>query len=536
MKSKNAVVVVLLNILLSLATSGLARPERVNFLNCLSCHKGIESAGKRHSFRCTKCHLPDFFGQKLDSHKPIIRNPADPKWQLTVCIRCHRKEVENVNKSLHGTLAGVINQTRYLWGAQSHARPPLYSANKAIKQLPDDPPHPESSSGLVDDFLRRKCLQCHLSVPGANVKGLYRATGCAACHSLYNNDGLYRGNDAAIDKSKKGYPVKHGLTREIPTTQCLHCHNSNHVGSDYLGLFQSDFNITYQEVIATGSQPAYRTSYIQLSPDVHFRLGLRCTDCHEKEEIMGDGTTPGLIPDAIKTSCTKCHPGFSDPKFAMSGLSHRIKEHRRLRCSACHAAWSFQDYGLSVMLTLEPSYKKWKHLAYQGDPFLLGLFRKELLKPFPDLPYCPDLLTGENKPGMWILAWRFRRWEYMPLGVDSKGRITIMRPRYQYIVSYADRSGTTFLDGVLPQRGDATGIGWAFNPYSPHTISPAGRSCHSCHGNRIAAGYGFFAAPAFDTFLSVPSPPVDPRSRLFTKEEKEKLLRLSRKYRRYIHE
>jgi hypothetical protein len=84
--------------------------------------------------------------------------------------------------------------------------------------------HPEMPRMLVDDFLRRRCLRCHIHTADPGGRGLYRATGCAACHMLYGNDGRYQGSDQAIDRSKEGYPTKHEFTTLIPNTQCLHCH------------------------------------------------------------------------------------------------------------------------------------------------------------------------------------------------------------------------------------------------------------------------------------------------------------------------
>ena len=55
------------------------------------------------------------------------------------------------------------------------------------------------------------CARCHLWSRGRgyrnagefeNVDGTYRADGCAACHVLYSNQGLYEGDDPAIDQTK----------------------------------------------------------------------------------------------------------------------------------------------------------------------------------------------------------------------------------------------------------------------------------------------------------------------------------------------
>ena len=114
----------------------------------------------------------------------------------------------------------------------------------------------------------------------------------------------------------------------------------------------------------------------------------------------------------------------------------------------------------------------------------------------------------------------------MPLGVDHTGRFTILRPRYQYLISKINRLGRVSLDSVAPARGDGdSGRGWAFMPYVPHTIAPFGRRCLSCHQNRIAAGLRPEKIPTIDTELSIPSPPAIRTMRLLSPEEQKNLFR-----------
>jgi len=186
---------------------------------------------------------------------------------------------------------------------------------------------------------------------------------------------------------------------------------------------------------------------------------------------------------------------------------------------------------LSVFRSGEARYKQWKNLVFQGDPYLIFFLTKQLEKPFPDPPLSPDWLTGKLEPDIWFMGWRFRRWEFMPLGVDQEGRISLLRPQFQYLISSVKKNGEVVLDSGIPIRGDKSGIGWAFNPYSPHTISPIGRNCDSCHQNSMAAGNGVFQGKGGDTLLTIPSRPADPRARLLNKEEKDKLLNPSWHYR-----
>ena len=85
-----------------------------------------------------------------------------------------------------------------------------------------------------------------------NHPGDYRSSGCTACHVVYANDrspthsgwyakygnqGLSFTADKAIRKDERGHPIKHQLTRAIPTSQCMNCHmhQGNLFVNPYLG-------------------------------------------------------------------------------------------------------------------------------------------------------------------------------------------------------------------------------------------------------------------------------------------------------------
>jgi hypothetical protein len=535
--------------------------EKTDYRDCMRCHEGIESISERHPFPCADCHLLPGERKRdvLRDHGKIVRNPSAPAHMEAFCAPCHRDEVETVKKSLHATMAGIINQTRYLWGAQDRAAPALYGLSGPLRPLPEPPRsgvHPETPAMLVDDFLRRRCLRCHLQDEGPKGPGLYRATGCAACHVLYDDDGLYKGGDAAIDRFRPGYPVRHAFATRIPNHQCLHCHNHNHVGADYEGLFEHDYSDTYRSPRVDGRlQPMrYGLDHHRLTRDVHAERGLWCMDCHTRAEIMGDGQTYSFQMAVPKRSCADCHGGFGRqgptltnpairtdrtgpvliskdqgkkhpiPQFRPDSTGHRVQAHARVRCSACHAQWSFQDYGMSVMREDRIDDYKWRDLSAQGDPALQRKVRGYAEAPDTAYPVSVDYLSGEEKDGIWSVGWRFRRWEPMPLGRDPAGDYAILRPLYQYLITYVDRAGRVVLDSVIPQRGDGTGKGWAFMPYVPHTIAPFGRACTSCHMNPTASGLGIQDEPTLDTALTIPSPPSIPGMRLLSPEEQKRLM------------
>jgi len=99
----------------------------------------------------------------------------------------------------------------------------------------------------------------HLSMFGTNDHpGDYRSSGCSACHLVYANDrdpvhsGPYAGfghggrsasGDPAIPEDEPGHPVRHRLTRSIPTSQCMvcHMHQPNAFVNTYLGYTMWDY-------------------------------------------------------------------------------------------------------------------------------------------------------------------------------------------------------------------------------------------------------------------------------------------------------
>ncbi len=532
--------------------------------DCLSCHQGIEPISKNHDFECSACHIKPEDRKKttLQDHPKVVRNPSDPATVDIFCLRCHPDEIQRVMNSLHGSMAGIINQTRYLWGAQDRSAPATYGLSGPFKALPEQMSvYPDSPALLVDDFLRRRCLRCHLFSKGIDAPGLYRASGCAACHVLYDDDGKYRGGDKAVDRSGSGYPVRHTFVKKVPDSQCLHCHNNNHVGADYHGLFEHDFNSAYRSPMVKGnlSPPKYGQHQHHLAKDVHSERGMWCIDCHSHKDIMGDGNPCSYEMEETKISCIDCHGGWKArkplqsieaikkrekawafisasgmvrrlPLFLPAAASHKIKAHEKVRCSACHAQWSFQDYGMSVIREDVLWTYKWDDLAAQGDPTLQKILEKNLADPETGYPSSKDRITEVSRPGIWSIGWRFRRWEWMPLGVDDKGKYAVLRPFYQYLVSYVDKLGNIALDSVVPERGGGTGRGWAFMPYVPHTIGPMGRHCNACHRNRVAAGLGVHQELTVDNVLTIPSPPCINPMRLLNSQEQKKLFEPSREW------
>lgn len=99
----------------------------------------------------------------------------------------------------------------------------------------------------------------HLSFLGTNDNpGDFRSSGCTACHVVYANDrdpfnsgpyakfgnrGESQTSDPTIPKQEGGHPLRHQLTKAIPTSQCMSCHmhQPNVFVNSYLGYTMWDY-------------------------------------------------------------------------------------------------------------------------------------------------------------------------------------------------------------------------------------------------------------------------------------------------------
>ncbi len=209
---------------------------------CLRCHTGIEEISENHKFKCTQCHGGNRRAKSLASaHKDMVSNPSDLDHADKFCGKCHADQIEKVKQSAMTGAQGIINITRYAWGAQPYGKT-QYSLRPNAENKKEAPFPPEGKKHLVDSFLQTKCMRCHLQAPAPHRAGDYRATGCAACHMIYGNDGLTMSQDRAIQakkqnpfqenktifqrknasrslNNKRGYPIIHKFTSAIPSVQ-----------------------------------------------------------------------------------------------------------------------------------------------------------------------------------------------------------------------------------------------------------------------------------------------------------------------------
>ncbi|OAG27359.1 cytochrome c3 family protein [Thermodesulfatator autotrophicus] len=395
---------------------------------CKDCHH--YELDEKHSFACTRCH-----GGKTpaaspeEAHKGLIASPASPANWEKACGSCHAEKIEKIKKASHFTLTGVINPVLEAFNLPAVA---------GIKALPE-PEVIKTREDLVYDLLRRRCLRCHLFYKGDDYAETRRGTGCAACHLFYGNGKL----------------EDHRFIKTPPDRLCLHCHYGNRVGFDYYGLFEHDYPYPFRSPLIDGELPPrpWGVEFHEMAKDVHLKAGMSCLSCHTGEELMAGEKGP---------SCTDCH------KLKPKSPFHTPEVLARVRCSACHAQFSFQDRGYYLLLHYDPDWEDWAEFYVQGSSEIENFILKNA-QGEDATPVMADKISGKPRQGLWFLGFKERRFETLPLGRDEKGKISIMRPLLDLHLSFVNEDDEVVFDDLTPfavKRNPQK----AYLPYSPHTI------------------------------------------------------------------
>jgi len=485
-----------------------------------------------------------------------------------------QNSVDRVKTSIMATMSGVISSLRYAWTAQPDIRSRYASVKAGSFRTPvktDDPEtlgtiplmnpipgiKPTDPLGLpltfsgqaADDQWRKFCARCHLwnkreSGPSAH------SSGCAACHMLYNSGAAYHGLDPTIPKNQPGYAALHRFNTAIPTDQCLRCHNrSGRIGLTFKGFQEADgYGTPYGAGKPNTGMLSGGRDVRRLLPDVHFEKGMACVDCHTPSEIMGNGRLYSHMRDQTEIRCVTCH-GSPDklPRTKIIGDDddealwraktlgmkdmigretavtehgtfllnlrrekgrlllkgkldhkdhdcpvitgdkiHRIPGHgpERMECSACHARWAPQCYGCH-------------DYRLQGTKMT-------------------DSMLGRRTEGGWQETRDYYRFAKPSLGINARGKISIMVPGCQVIYTELDTNNRP-LPGSYKKvfKGPGLGHGIISTPLSPHSIRAEVRPCRDCHADpkTLGIGQGFFYAGDIweeNTFTPLLNPDINP--------------------------
>ncbi|RME99445.1 MAG: hypothetical protein D6768_15025 [Chloroflexi bacterium] len=299
---------------------------------CTTCHIGLAEISASHPvevFGCTTCHGGNGLSlEAAQAHAGLVggKNPADMSVLAQTCGEgCHAGHAQpdlnhatRVQRSVQGTYAGAIAAVRFAFGAQADPAPlfGVYGvsdpAPAAPHHLPELAPFPHNPDHPVDRQFAQNCLDsgCHLSAEARAAPYFYRATGCAACHVIYEDDGLYRGDDPTIPRNEPGHMSRHQFTTAIPFYQCNHCHNRGNYSLRQMEFVLRDDLPPTGPPLSAQMPPEGRRLIEYYQPIGQFTLcewELDCIECHTAQEAMGDGH---IYPDQREmqyTQCRTCH-------------------------------------------------------------------------------------------------------------------------------------------------------------------------------------------------------------------------------------
>jgi hypothetical protein len=297
------------------------------------------------------------------------------------------------------------------------------------------------------------CISCHrqggaLSDP-AGIEN--RAAGCVLCHrgyeAIFDNamatrtgerqfvQRSYGKMDAAFfDKNCNSCHLRgcldchgsaHAITRPA-TAACQSCHKGYYTGWDFSGRAPREDNMRYQRGL-----PLNGETFLKMLPDVHYRAGMSCGDCHSMMSLARGQKS--------SQKCLDCH------RPSRGVIEHRIAAHlERLECYACHSAWGAQEYGSFFLRFRDAKLKEDFDLKPGASPDYL---RSSYLK-MQDAP---------------------------PLGLNAAGRVSPIRP--QFIAYFTD---------IQSARGGGPEnvlLAAEWRAFFPHTISRGTVTCERCHDN-----------------------------------------------------
>ncbi len=553
--------------------------------SCLACHRPVSADGQRAGIEeahpeveggalgCTDCHGGDdrAFAQStahvqpLPGASPFIRsltngeldevkpeylqfvNPGDLRAAPKACgagspraegSGCHQTTIDTVMRNQMATFSGELGVARYRAGAQATG-----SGVKAVRDVRDedyDRSVPATIGSLQameepritadedeigpyqDLYLTKACMRCHLWSFGDNkFPGDFRSSGCTACHMVYDDDGLSRSADPTRRGDSPPHPVKHELTKAIPTQQCMHCHyRGGRIGPSFMGFRESGgagFNPPNFESLGQALHGHDADFYIvdeevdndfdETPPDVHFEAGMHCIDCHTAGDVHGDGRLYADSENAVEVECEDCH-GTADRETTMitrrgtklehldkdengeiwltgklSGKRHKVTQISRSLANADHGSRIFQemgrsDSGFSHLDRMEcyACHSAWVPTCF-GCHVEVDMTKTQR-----------SLVGGRTTPGQVVGGRRWAETDVLIFMLNTEGRIAPSMPAERMFFTAINGAGETAIDRQV-RRGPNGSPGNGHRAFPPHTVrrETPWMACRMCHPIRGTA-------------------------------------------------
>ena len=408
----------------------------------------------------------------------------------------------------------------------------------------------EEKAGFSDTY-RKQCARCHVWGEGRNERGDLRASGCAACHILYGNDGKYEGSDPNIkNNGTRPHPLRHRITNAIPAAQCTHCHTrGRRIGTTFVGMFEYDYvtdgHAPPFDEHAKPQETLFTKEYLHVRKDVHFERGMECVDCHTSIDVHGDGNIYPATVYQAEITCYDCHGtpkeypwelpvGYGTPVILEGSrgiYKDGLKEYLLTSRGNVKASWIREEdkaYVFSLYTGKKHEIPLLKDIrandtfkTQQGKVAMSTIHKHiERLECYachatwaPQCFGCHMQYDRRVKGTDWITTSKkvdpftgrqtvteefgdlslenrsFMRWESPILGINLRGKVSPLAPGCQVFYTFVDEKGS--IQTLNKHYTTSTGHNSpTLAPMHPHSISLVARTCEDCHTNPKSVGYG----------------------------------------------
>jgi len=470
--------------------------------SCIQCHGNLKGISPYHEeIGCVSCHKGNNESSLKDSsHIGMISIPGNLIDADNTCGICHPQALSDLKNSLMTTNSGIISIDRYIFG-ETHS--------------PNILAHIDSLGyGPADTHIRNLCSHCHIGnekTEFAPISQQSRGGGCNACHLNYSEDAKSELALLLTDSNSRSFHPS--LDLHITNDHCFGCHSrSGRISTNYEGwhetLLSKDSVQDLKKYKVLEDDRVFR--FVQ--EDIHKSRGMDCIDCHNYEDIMGDGKLYAHEEEAIKISCEDCHFENNATKLDSNDLNFTHKRILSIR--------NYENAKRTFLGTKKDSTPLLN--SYFDDDNLALLIRKSDRKKMPlkspgescnreaghqDIscsachsswaPQCIgchtdykpesqgyDLFKGEYMKGSWIeYAAEFLA-DPPILGVRKNKEKREIQPAIPGMIMTLDQSQ------FKGSEKEKIAFHRLFAPASPHTTASLGRSCTSCHTDPLAFGYG----------------------------------------------
>jgi hypothetical protein len=345
------------------------------------------------------------------------------------CLSCHQSETDTL-----GNPAAAANQAAGCVGCH-RGYAGLFDGPMATRK--GEKLFVQRSIGAHDPgFFQNRCGSCHLA-------------SCTDCHG------------------GSGHEIVQATARS-----CFACHKGYFVGTDYYGMAPREDSLRYQR-----GEVAYGETYLKMTPDVHAEAGIKCGACHSMASLVTGAKS--------SKTCLDCH------KVNLKVVEHRIAAHlEKMECSACHSAWTPQEYGTFYLrFTNSPSQEDYRLRGSTGKTGSAGK-----LPPLQGEGRGgdggsrnsgnPGNINQVGSAGNYVKSAYLRKQDAPPLGINARGKVSPIRPEFLlYFTDIRNDLPVGSWQGKGSETMENRLLAAEWRAFFPHTVRRGTVMCEGCHDN-----------------------------------------------------